>query len=343
VTSQTEPASTPPSSGEKSASQFTLPLREIAALVLVGATALLLLVGLIKLLIPGDFRPSFLDRASASFDDFIGLDKILFPLLAVLLANHMRPVLGRAKLITEVALIEYAVSAFFGVIFGLLIGFSNTAGNSVRTAFEALLAHVAYAAVLGVAGYAVFRVWQGLYYVPKPKPPAGTYGQPTGGFGPGQQPGGGYGQQPGYGQPAGYGQPGGYGQQQGGFGPGQQPGGYGQPGYPQPGQPTSNPPAYGEPTQAFPQGYGQPGQPGGAAQPGYGQPGSYAQPGYGQPAYYPTYPGPGGSPQSAPPAHPGSAPPAPPTGEESEDQRTQVLRPGQQPGSGAEDPPPQRW
>lgn len=278
---------------EKRASEFTHPLREIAALVLLGATALLLLVGVIQLLIPGDLRPGFLDRASASFGTFINLDRIGFPFLAVLLATHLRPVVGRARLITLVALVEYAVSAFFGILFGLLIGFANTAGDSARAAFELLLEHVAYAAVLGIAGYAVFRIWRGLYHVPKPSNPPGVYGQP-----------GGYPQ--GYGQPTTYGQPAGYG---GGYGqPGQAP--YGQPGY---GQPAA--PGYGDQTQAYPQGYGQPGY----GQPGY--PSGYGQPGYpssyGQPSY-PTQP------QSGPPSEP---PEGPTSGSPSdEDQRTQYLR-----------------
>jgi hypothetical protein len=292
VSTQPEPASTPGgagATGEKSASQFTLPLREIAAVVLIGATALLLLVGVIELLF-GDLGGGFTDRAAASFGNFIGLDHIAFPLLAVLLATHIRPVVGRAKLITLVALIEYAVSAFFGIIFGLLIGFANTAGDSARNAFEGLLVHVAYSGVLAIAAYAVFRLWQGMYHVPKPTNPPGTYGQPAGY---GQQ--GGYGST--YGQPAGYG--GGYGQ------PGQAP--YGQPGYqPAPGsygQPSG--PPYGDQTQAYPQNYGQQGYgqqeyPSGYGQQGGGYPSGYGQSGYPQP-------------QSGPPQ-----------GEE--EQRTQYLR-----------------
>jgi hypothetical protein len=322
VSTQPEPAGTRggasgtpgDSTGEKSASQFTLPLREIAAMVLLGATALLLLVGVIELLIPGDTRGSFLDRASGSFGNFISLDRIGFPLLAVLLANHIRPALGRARLITLVALVEYAVAAFFGVLFGLLIGFANTAGDSALVAFESLLVEVAYTGVLGVSAYAVFRVWQGMYQVPKPSNPPGTYGQPAG-YGGGY---GGYGQQGGYGGT--YGQPGEqtYGQ------PGQP--AYGQPGQPaygQPGAPAYGPPEYGQPgqpagygdqTQAYPQGYGQQGYGQQGYPSGYGQHGY--PPGYGQPGY-PSQPQSG--PPSAPPARPSSGPPS------DEDHRTQVL------------------
>jgi hypothetical protein len=301
VSTQPEPAGTPGgagATGEKSASQFTLPLRELAAVVLLGATALLLLVAVIELLFPGDLRGGFTDRAAASFDNFIGLDRIAFPLLAVLLATHIRPAVGRARLITLVALVEFAVSAFFGVIFGLLIGFANTAGDSARNAFEALLVHVAYTAVLAIAAYAVFRIWQGVYHVPKPANPPGTYGQPAG-----------YGQQGGYGTT--YGQPPGYG---GGYGqPGQAP--YGQPGqagYGQPAPGTYGQPAqqsgapYGDQTQTYPQGYGQPGYGQQQEYPsGYGQQGGYSS-GYGQSGY-------SAQPQSGPP-------------QSDEEQRTQYLR-----------------
>jgi hypothetical protein len=294
VSSQPEPAGTAGgggATGEKSASQFTLPLREIAALVLLGATALLLLVAVIELLFPGDLRGGFTDRAAASFDNFIGLDRIAFPLLAVLLATHIRPTVGRARLITLVALVEYAVAAFFGVIFGLLIGFANTAGDSARNAFEGLLVHVAYTGVLAIAGYAVYRVWQGMYHVPKPTNPPGTYGQPAGY---GQQ--GGYGTT--YGQQAGYG--GGYGQP--GQAPYGQPGQYGQPAPGTYGQPSA--PPYGDQTQAYPQGYGQPGYGQQEYPSGYGQQGY--PPGYGQPGYTPP-------PQSGPP-------------QSDEEHRTQYLR-----------------
>lgn len=219
MTTQPEAA---PSAGT-SASQFTKPLRELAALVLLGATAVLLFVAILNLIPTGDFE-TFTGNAAGSFDGFVNLATIGLPFLAVLLANHLSPVLGRAKVITLVALIEYAVAAFFGVVFGLFIGVVKIADDSVFNALKAFLVRIAMLAVLAVAAYALVRVARGLYWVPKPKPQPGMYGQPA------------YGQQPGY--PPGYGQ---------------------QPGYPQPQQP-GYPAAYGQPTAAYPQAYGQPGQ-----------------------------------------------------------------------------------
>ncbi|HYN93228.1 MAG TPA: hypothetical protein VES42_05225 [Pilimelia sp.] len=280
MTSQPEPAG-----ADTPARQHTEPVRELAALVLVGATAVLLFVALISL-VPAGYRyapQSFPLLASERFGSFVNLGTILFPLLAVLLATHVAPRLPRARLITIVALVELAVAAGFGLLFGTLLGLvgqlSGDAGG--KGAFESLLARLAYLAVLGVALYVVYRVWRGLFYVPRPAvaPGFGQYGQPgQPGYG-GPQPG--YGGQPGFGGQPGYGGP--------------QPGYGGQTGYG--GQ-------QGHPTSGYPQGYGQ--------QPSYGQPGppSYGTPpqGAGYPAGQVSYGG-AAAPTTGPPA---SGPP--PTG-----------------------------
>ncbi|MEV1289030.1 hypothetical protein [Micromonospora sp. NPDC049679] len=281
------------------ASQITKPLRELAALVLLGANAVFLFVALLTLLFPdSEFSGEFTLRAAASFDGFIGLDNIVLPILAVLLATHIQPAVGRAKLITVVALVEYAVSVVFGVLFGLLIGLVALFERSVWVAFQTLLVRLAWLAVLGVAAYAVLTLWRTLYYVPKPKPQPGLYGQPQGYGQPGYPHQGGYPQQP-YGQQPGY--PQGY------------PQGYGQPGYPQ-------------------QPYGQPGAPG---QQQFGSPYMPA-PQSAPPAPQPTAPmQPSAAPVSDSPvsATPPAATPAAPGGEEAADQRTQAIRPlDQQPG-----------
>ncbi|ROO51666.1 hypothetical protein EDC02_6551 [Micromonospora sp. Llam0] len=212
-----------------------MPLRELAAAVLLGATAVFLFTALLDLLVPYrlGFGPGFARRSADSFGNFVNLATIGFPLLAVLLATHLTPELGRARLMTLVALVEYAVAAVFGGLFGLLVGFVVLVDDTIRGGFQALLTRAAWLAVLGVAGYALWRIWQGRYQVVRPKPPAS----------------GGYGPPPGYGPPGQYGQPGPY---------GSPPPGYGQPGpYHQPGQY-----GYHQPGQ-----YGQPGQPGPAYPP----------------------------------------------------------------------------
>ncbi len=293
----TNPESAP---GEGStAGRYLRPLRDLAALVLVVAPAVMLFVAVIRL-IPSVDGDTFGTRVQASFDGFVNLASIGLPLLGVLLATLVRPEHPRAKLITTVALGQYAVQVFFGVLFGFLVGLVSIAGFSVRFAFEEFLRRGAWLALLGIAAFAVFQIWRNLYYTPRPKPVPGMYGQPAQAGPPYGPPQGGpqqYGTPPGqYGQPpAQYGPPlGQYGQPPGQYGPPP-----GQPGPPpgqqHPGQPAWNPP----PPPA------QPGHPPvGAAHPTqtFGLPQS----------------APPGMPFSGPPAHPQSAPPsAPPSAQPS--------------------------
>jgi len=333
VTSQPQPASgdAPP------VGQFLRPLRDLAAWALVGAPAVLLFVAIIRLIPAGDGE-QFASRAQDSFYSFVNLPTIFFPLAAVLLSLLVRPPHPKAKLITIIALVEYAVAAFFGVVFGILVGLIQIAEFSVRTAFEEFLVRGVWLAVFALAGFAVFKIWRGLFYVPKPVAPPGVYGQPQYGA-PGAYPG-----QPGYGQP--------------------------QPGQPQPGQPQPGQPGFGQPAQPQPgqQGFGQPAQPAWAQQPTYGQP-AYGQPPaggapqppqWGQPpvsaqpaSAQPSYGQPTSSAPASPPGPfaPGQAPQyADPTQAvpqhdytvERSDDRTEIVR-DERPGYGpADEDPPRR-
>ena len=323
MTSQPQP---PPGEG-RPVGQLLRPLRDLAAWALVAAPAVLLFVAVLRLIPAGDGE-SFGSRTQDSFYAFVNLATILFPLAAVLLSLLVQPRHPKAKLITTIALAEYAAAAFFGVLFGVLIGLINVAGFSVRAALEEFLARAAWLAVFGVAAWAVYSIWRALFYVPKPKAPPGVYGQPQYNV-PGTFPG-----QPGYGPPPGQPlQPGQPGQpvQPGPPLPGQPlPGQSAQPGQPLPGQPAQpGQPLPGQPGQGTPGQptwnqqaplYGQPPVPPPSAYPpqspppGWGQPQSGAPtvPGmYGRPpAAEPTQVVPQATPSSAPPA-PSSAPPAP--------------------------------
>ena len=302
MTSQPQPVP-----GEtKSAGQYLRPLRDLAAYVLVGAAAVLLFVAIIRL-IPGGANEFGL-RTQDSFYGFVNLATITFPLGAVLLALLVSPRHPKAQLIVLVALVEYAVIAFFGLFFGLLIGLINHASNNgARIAFEELLVRVAWLAVLGVAAYAVFQIWRGMFQVVRPKPQPGMYGQPQ--YAPG-----GYPNQP---PPPGYGPP-----------PGFPPPGAAYPGQPQP-QPHPGQPQPGQPQPGQPQQYGQP-QP----SPAWNQP-AVPMPGQAQPGPFPPQPGnpPFGSPQNTPPA------PAPAPAAQSNpapfSEPTQVV-PQHDPGAGAD-------
>ncbi|MEV4118299.1 hypothetical protein [Micromonospora sp. NPDC049645] len=229
MTSPAEPAS----SDATQARQLTKPLRELAALALLGANAVFLFVGLLRFIAPNDYS-SFTDRAGSAFYAFVGVEAVGLPLLAVLLATHISPVLPKAKLITQAALVEYAVSALFGTLTMLIWTVGRLAEAEVLDALLGVLTRFAWMVIFAIAAWVVYTIWRAHYYVPRPKPQPGVYGQP--------QPG--WPQQPGGWQPPG--QPGG--QPQGGWSAPGQPAGY-----PQAGQPSGYPQAgqYGQPSPPF--------------------------------------------------------------------------------------------
>ncbi|MEV6365916.1 hypothetical protein AB0L86_03350 [Micromonospora musae] len=301
MTSPAEPAS----ADATRARQLTKPLRELAAFALLGANAVFLFVGLIRLLTPTDYG-SFGDRAGSAFFTFVGLEATALPLLAVLLATHIEPVLTKAKTITQLALGEYAVGALFGALTFLIWMVGRLAEGEALDALLGLLSRLAWLAIFAVGVFVVYTIWRAFYYVPKPKPQPGVYGAPQPGWP--QQPGG----WPGAGQPGGYpapGQPGGYPApgQGSGYPYAGQPGAYGQPTPPFTSAPHSAPPANVAPHSAPPAG------PAPSAPP-FGQP----------PSAEPT--------QTIPrqPAEPTQAIPRPGDGESD---RTQSINPGDDPNT----------
>ncbi|WP_328650896.1 hypothetical protein OG598_22185 [Micromonospora sp. NBC_00330] len=240
MTSPAEPAS----ADATQARQLTKPLRELAALALLGANAVFLFVGLLRLIAPNDYS-SFTDRAGSAFYAFIGVEAVGLPLLAVLLATHISPVLAKAKLITQAAVVEYAVSALFGTLTMLIWTVGRLAEAEVLDALLGVLTRFAWMVIFAIAAWVVYTIWRAHYYVPRAKPQPGVYGQPQPGW-PQQQ--GGW---PAPGQPGG--------QPQGGWPAPGQPGGYpqaGQPGgYPQAGQYGQQSPPFQPPQSAppFPQ------------------------------------------------------------------------------------------
>nr|QLJ99444.1 hypothetical protein HZU44_04720 [Micromonospora carbonacea] len=285
MTSPAEPASgdaAPAPHPATPARRLTDPLRELIALALLGANAVFLFVGLIRLLAPAEYS-TFYGRAGSGFFSFAGLEAAVLPVLAVLLATHVAPVAQRAKLITQVALGEYAFGALLAALTLLIWTVDRLAKVEVLDAFLGLLIRAAWLAIFVSGAFVVFRIWRTLYFIPKPKPAPGMYGQP----------------QPGWPQqPAHPGQPGPQ-----GWGPGQQ-GGWPSAG-PQAGYPTAGQPG---PYAGQPGPYA--GQPGPyAGQPGpYGQPAPPFAPASAPPASAPPYPAP---PQSGPPFTPPQSAPQP--------------------------------
>jgi hypothetical protein len=293
--------STPATTETKDPVAVTAPFREWGAILLVVATGVFLLIGLIDLAtgITSSAGNGFAFRADAAFSDFVGLITVFFPLVGVLLATHVKPAAGRAKLVTLLALIDYGVAGLLGLVC-LLVGLVNrlTSDSQLASGFLNLVVRLVWLALLGFAAFVVLRVYLGAYVVPKPKPAPGVYGYPAYPGYPQQQ---GYPQQPGYPQQQGYPQPG-YPQQQQYPQPQQQQYPQQQQQYPQPGYAQYPSGAYPvqQPTQVQPQPQPQP-----PAQP---QPGPAAAVSNPYPAYSVA------PPNSAPPVEPAApAPPAYPT------------------------------
>ncbi|ABP53422.1 hypothetical protein [Salinispora tropica] len=200
MTSPVEPASTETTP----ARQLTRPLREPAAFVLLGANALLLFAGLLRLMTSPISEAGYAGNAAAAFTS---IEAVVLPLLAVLLATHLHPVLPRAKLITQVALGQYAFSAFFGALIFVIWSVDRLVSAELLDAFLGFLSQLAGLGLLLLAGFPVYRIWRQLYYVPKPKPQPGVYGAPPPGW-PVSPPGGQPGSQPGWPAPGPGGWPG---------------------------------------------------------------------------------------------------------------------------------------
>jgi hypothetical protein len=125
--------------------------RSTAAWALVGYAALHLLFSFFDWVLPdgGTFTARSADA------DFRSLFVMAMPLVAVLLAVHVSPPLGQAKLISAIAVVEYAVSLLFG-LFTLLIGLGAVFDGSMRYpnfAFDAMGYFV-----LGIAGLVLIAV-----------------------------------------------------------------------------------------------------------------------------------------------------------------------------------------
>lgn len=225
--------------------EATKKLREPAGFVLVGYVAVALLFSIIDLLFGETAEGAtgiasftkFTDRAFQSTQQFFNPGFALLIVIAVIIVNGFGPFEGRtpqAKIVTLVAVADFAVALLFGLI-SLFSTFGSDATG--RDNIEKFFGNVASGAVVAVGAWFVWMVYQG--YLPA-KPATGNWqGGPPPGFQPQQQP---WGQQP----PQGYQPP--------------PPGGFGYP--QQPGQPGQQPPA--PPTQFIPQG-GQPPQGGESA------------------------------------------------------------------------------
>ena len=156
--------------------------RALAAWALVAYVAVWLFFTFFDWVLPGD--GSFSGRsAGAGFDS---LTIMAMPVLAVLLAAHVTPAVPGAKLLAAIALIEYAVALFFGVI-TLLIGLGAVFDgvNTINEVFDALAYFVlglGSLVLIGVAAYVVLRSYielGGRLPTPRPSQPGSVPPQAT--------------------------------------------------------------------------------------------------------------------------------------------------------------------
>jgi hypothetical protein len=115
-------------------------------------------------------------RSAVQFGDFVGPLPLGLPLLAVLLATHVNPVLPHARAIVITALVEYGVSALFGAI--TFLGAFAYDLASVRDTLEGLLWRVVWLGLFIFAGIVVTRVLIGTFPSAPPRRYA-TYGAPV--------------------------------------------------------------------------------------------------------------------------------------------------------------------
>lgn len=140
---------------------YTEPVRELAAFALLGANAVFLLLGFTGLLFVLDgWASGFGSRSAAAFPVFVGPVSLSLPVIAVLLATHVAPMLRRHRLILVIACAEYAVSAVFG--FATFLGAVAEDLPAVRATLEGLLWRGVWLGLLVVGVLVLARLYLGL-------------------------------------------------------------------------------------------------------------------------------------------------------------------------------------
>jgi hypothetical protein len=159
--------------------RFTEPLRELSVFALLAGNAVFLLIGVTRLFVVIDGWASDFGRRSAeTFPTFVGLFALGLPIMAVLLATHVEPLVARTRLVLLVALAEYGVSAFLGVL--TFLGAFAYDLRSPRAVIEAVLFRGVWLGFLVLGSLLLYRIWRGLFPPPPPRSPVyGGYGPTT--------------------------------------------------------------------------------------------------------------------------------------------------------------------
>lgn len=145
-------------------------LRWLAAYAMLGYAGLTLLFTFFGWLIPSGSNDSLLRRSHDA--DFINVFTMALPVLAVLVAAYVVPVLRSAKLVAAIALVEYVVAVAFGglaLVLGLSVAFEGIPETSAVYAlgrsidgFAYLVVGLASIGLTGVFGYLTLRAFYAL-------------------------------------------------------------------------------------------------------------------------------------------------------------------------------------
>jgi hypothetical protein len=183
VTFAPNPYADPAGNESPGARRFTEPLRELSVFALLAGNAVFLLIGVTRLFVVIDrWASDFGLRCSEVFPTFVGPYAIGLPILAVLLATHVEPMVPRTRLALLVAVAEYGVSAFFGAL--TFLGAFAYDLRSPRAVIEAVLIRGVWLGFLLLGGMVLYRMWRGLFPAPPPRSPVygghapTTYGKP---------------------------------------------------------------------------------------------------------------------------------------------------------------------
>jgi hypothetical protein len=131
--------------------------RQLAAWALVGYAGLYLVIVFLRWLVPGEFT-TFAGRSADASGDFTALVEMALPVLAVLLAAAIAPPVAHAKLIATVAVAEYAVLLFLGVI-TFLIGLGGIEGADGLDVLSYLVLGLGRIVLAAIAGYVAYQAW----------------------------------------------------------------------------------------------------------------------------------------------------------------------------------------
>lgn len=164
--------------GGTAARQFTEPLRELGVFALLAGNGVFMFLGFSGLFFVIErWASDFGLRCAQVFSTFVGPVSLGLPIVALLLATHVAPMIRRARLAMIVILSELGVSAVFGSL-TFLGAFAHDL-SSPRSTIEGTLWRIVWLGFLVLAAVLTVRLWLGLYPPPKPAPAGYPYPQPS--------------------------------------------------------------------------------------------------------------------------------------------------------------------